>query len=1334
MGWWGYYSYVPSASAAANARALDVARNQASYDLQVANIANNTSWTTTTRGLWDDFDAMVASWRRPFQIAGNLMEYHEATALIDFQTAIELTTLAADQARELAEAHAVKRQITTTVDAFHASGQSLIDGFIKIANAQSEQAFRVAAATQYDVAMRAWDASLDSPWSAMHASLGAIEVAWATDGGAAELAYAQAMQLASSGLNQSHIAIERDRGMATIQAERERARAIATARANHATLAAQAKYDYAVMLAGYVFTTTERDAITDDAIREREQDNQRGAVVNALAVESEYQQVMALAWRDYLNASSAARTEKWSVTGTASEQLWWDQIEYGDYLDIAESASEAYDVAMVAATGQFDDAAHAAWDELRTARADAMGAAHAYDAVAIRSATLPQSAGPWTGPRAEAERELAGRLRFAATALADEWAAAELSYATKLAEIDRVARVADVLATSAYNRGSAVATSAKNRSMAIVGATRRERSSDVRGAYETALYDAHAHATRLIADSVGTHLAIFQSAAAAADATRSAALQSARAAYERDISAAQLARIDAMSAAQANNLTARNAATETHTGLLAAADKMRSIALATADANWFRINAAIDVAKDELDVILRIDYDAAVATALIDLNTSLQADEAGRAQLVHDAWREFYLESTDRWQPNVWYTMSSGYSGWPGGFDAGWYAGFLGHYGSYGFAWMPASGYVYSAYIGSYAGVTYGNYSWLVGNWGTGGYGWRGWGHGYGWGYGWGWGGWYIADSEAWTRLQGRLPEIYTTGSVGEEAEYIAAVAEARRQRATRLSEEWVELAMERDLARRAYIAAVRSAESARDVTSVSADNALVASTTMADLVLSNATASADRALAVAREAAASARRQRDALAEVDRATVLASAEAAYQRAASGDRAAELAAAAGADASPALAFRASLAAATAQWLADTSDAYVTHAAGQVASAEQRVVDLAQALSARDVDRALADERFAIATAATERDLTLRLEQSMRGRRSALLTIENAQLFHTALMDLGYEVSIARTEKEWAIAAASADEQFELDRLDGVDDARRERTRKLAMAHAKYMRDWGEAEALRAWERSEALVRKLSATALADTDANFAPSQAAFRHIRDLEIAEATRVRDLAHAQAEAQLRRAETTARNLERTTIAIGEVAWRNAQAQARVAAHERIDDDLDLPWTDFLVAFATASRDATASAGLEYLDATAHRSAAESMRASLLADAYLARETTVAAAEKASAEAAAQFDLNGAIGRGAAMQVYTRALIDPSIEYLRALADVKYQFAWKVAQAQETYARDGNGDTLLGRLEFAESQRRAAERNVELVWYAVESAAQANKLLAEATIAMAI
>src|SRR5690606_31206841 len=100
------------------------------------------------------------------------------------------------------------------------------------------------------------------------------------------------------------------------------------------------------------------------------------------------------------------------------------------------------------------------------------------------------------------------------------------------------------------------------------------------------------------------------------------------------------------------------------------------------------------------------------------------------------------------------------------------------------------------------------------------------------------------------------------------------------------------------------------------------------------------------------------------------------------------------------------------------------------------------------------------------------------------------------------------------------------------------------------------------------------------------------------------------------------------------------------------------------------------------------------------------------------------------AQFDLNGAIGRGAAMQVYTRALIDPSIEYLRALADVKYQFAWKVAQAQETYARDGNGDTLLGRLEFAESQRRAAERNVELAWYAVESAAQANKLLAEATI----
>ncbi len=1322
-GWWGYYGYVPASSAASLWNALNKALNNASHDLQIANIDTNETWTQNTRSLLDSYQNNIhtASEIKSNELAGDLKLYHETTAMIDRNFAIDSMVLEGDLSQAKAAAHTTYVQTTAPADQSYTYTTTVLQGNRSVSDAGTLKSYRVNEATSYAAAVNAWSSVVNSPWSSMHALQGTIEVNWANASGNAEIAYSQTMRSVESARTHDRTVLERDRSTNTVVANQIRADEIADARDAYLALASEARYQHALVMAGVVFDRTENANNQSSESRQGDRDNNSSLITSSAAAESQYQRSMASAWREYRNSASDARTSLWSTAGTASQNYWRGDMSYESYVNTVQNAYDNYNSAMSPVFSTFDSLAHSAWDALRNARADALAASSAYTAQrTTRHASLTASGNEALLSHTEGDSRIAmaAAIRSATIDLATALRGIEVTYATTIATLDASVKMSTASIDAGYDIAANLAAAIKNRNTFIAGAARREDQISIRGLYESALYQQHALAKQSVAATIGTNLATFQFAVSMADATYAEALRIARDGYEDAVSFADLAHLDSVNTANAIHISTTNNASISYAQATANAEKTRTITLATANANHHLANVTADALFTELEIARNVEYNNAVADALYELQDAMTDLSTGYSLDIGAAWKQYYLDSTSQWYSMSWGGIDWwGYGGWYGGWYDSWYGGYYG----WGYA-----GYVYGGYGGGY--------SWLGGGWGSGGYDWYGWGYGYGWGWGFGWGGWFSGNSDSWNDLQGTIEDhndAYNVSADDEELAYVEAVGEAQTQRTTQFGDGQIALATARGSAEVDYASAINNAETAYGSATNTARANYETTTANANKTRADAIATADRIRIVSRENSTLALRNFEATAAVIQTSSTASAEVVYQQTDSHAQAVFLASLASTSGSPELFYKASYASARADWIAAVSTAYVAHASSEATSAGQLAYNLALARKNREVTRAQADEVFAKEVAALGLARAIGAVNPTQVYQTSLVGLESSRRLNSAQNTKAYEIAIATGEKQLAIDTADAQKQFYVDGINDVDEQERDHNRRKAIADAVFANASSAADAAKAWQDAEVHDRSTLTTLEANIQTVYSQAQASLQYDHDSLIAAATFTRDITKANAEGNFWSAENGARNTQRTSLANAEIAWRHAQETARVDAHSAINDDLQLPWTAFLVDAAIAQRSAWLAVSTRYVLVTNLRNMIETITyTNRLTAAYKTREKTLVTAEKTHSNAAASVQRDTNQSRANSIRDYLFDLAAPATNYANSVTQAEYVHTMAVAQANKDFVYHEDTSVRDQQIQAADNALEITMRTTEQNWYGAEAVAQSGKFLDFATI----
>lgn len=250
----------------------------------------------------------------------------------------------------------------------------------------------------------------------------------------------------------------------------------------------------------------------------------------------------------------------------------------------------------------------------------------------------------------------------------------------------------------------------------------------------------------------------------------------------------------------------------------------------------------------------------------------------------------------------------------------------------------------------------------------------------------------------------------------------------------------------------------------------------------------------------------------------------------------------------------------------------------------------------------------------------------------------------------------YFVALATSERTYAVAAAQAaidhDEQS-----DEFDDA---------IDQAKDVRKGGTANAGYSWSQAEHLARKVFTESTAVAEHQQSIDLAMFTYNFGNVVADETYDRDIRNATAERTYLNSETVARATRNTFAATVDATYWTAEQTARVGAQTLIDSQMQLPWTQYLVA-ATQMRLAWWNSAVpSYIQLANDRNSIESTYDAGVALDRQTRATTVSSAERIKAKAIALITRNEAVASADAIENYYAAVSPVSQVYVNRMAEI--------------------------------------------------------------------
>ena len=550
------------------------------------------------------------------------------------------------------------------------------------------------------------------------------------------------------------------------------------------------------------------------------------------------------------------------------------------------------------------------------------------------------------------------------------------------------------------------------------------------------------------------------------------------------------------------------------------------------------------------------------------------------------------------------------------------------------------------------------------------------------------------------------------------EVTYVTAIGDAQIARATGLGTAEVSLATARADAAIAFRTASQSAETAYATLELAAVNTRRGVVLPAELAYTITVAAGRQAKAANDEDSNVGLVNLEGSAAVVAATSRATAEATYHYAGALVRADQLENLADSLDTPQANFDALAADVYADWLIDVGPAFIIRATAKAYADGLQAYNLAVAWRIRNNAREGANYSFTVNTATLSAGRAANEASFHMAYGTAAETAENARNSFNLLNKRTLEIAVATAQKTHAISAATAEKQYQLDRLEHyhesesygswyggtwygygwyAGDAESWHDREVALADADVARVTSIEDAKLTYQKDEATARKDYSQSLAGMEKTHALGLAAIA--RDAVVAEAGYQQsvDAVFASSEETYWTAETNATNGHRTGVALAEVNYWGADEAARVTAADSIDSTLDSPWSEFLVVQSTAHATWWTGAAANYLSWIADRNATENTWQTTINTAHaeqaLNYRTTKADLAATSANAAKTRDDSLATMR----QAYMSFLATPAKGYVDAVAQAERNYPIAVAAAQRTRVEDNDWDAYYEALEDA-------------------------------------
>lgn len=378
---------------------------------------------------------------------------------------------------------------------------------------------------------------------------------------------------------------------------------------------------------------------------------------------------------------------------------------------------------------------------------------------------------------------------------------------------------------------------------------------------------------------------------------------------------------------------------------------------------------------------------------------------------------------------------------------------------------------------------------------------------------------------------------------------------------------------------------------------------------------------------------------------------------------------------------------------------------------------------ATARAAKKYAEAQAAEAYELASAEQTRLLTINAHATEAALSLSLVGLDNARRLGSAQHTGEFEIAIANAEKDYSVAKATSDKQFQLDTLNKVEEEQRNQSLSEANADANLAHTTAIADAKLAWQNLEIEDQATYSNLQATANKTAADGQATVQYAYESSLAAAMETRDYALADAASFFWLANSDALNNQRTALAAADIAYWSVQEDARVDAHQAINTAMYLPWTEYLVVAAETQRDWMASVSDDYMDLAANRNLAETTYAQRLAAAYAIREKATATARKENKVDVAAAQRDAAYARALSVSDYLFALGAPASQYATSMAQADHDHDVAVAQASRNYVFDEDYNLRNTEIETANTALQQAQVAAAYAWYGAEASQQANK-----------
>ena len=510
----------------------------------------------------------------------------------------EMLSSTADRDKQVAEA-GKNRKITEAQanetyaigDGEDDLGEAGLSYKLKCDNAASKEAFQNAVASNYVTIVSNWDAARKTPWTNYQLALAKAEQSHIRDLGDAEVQYAIATGGADIVWTITVVRAEEDCAEAIAGAELKQSQDVADAIKTQGEDIVQARFDYAKAVAN---ATTEHDkgVAADNKTYHDALAGERNDWANALDdAEFAYDRSRCEAWYAYANAEYLAIRDcaLGTITGTAEQEQF-------------DAASEQYH--------NGDNGIDKAKSDTAMARAWAFEAHANSMALAYHNwvdATSTLDAG-WAGDIADEAITLAGEIRDHTIALATAQAGVAKQYATTVADAVKAQSITTADADQTYSNSIATADTAYNTRYDTADSDQRMATAKAQGDYEVALYKSHAAVLRYAAEVLGTPLAAYQAAAAAANEAWAEARSLARNQHEQAMTVAYASQTTAVNTATLNQIRDQATADHDYALLMAGAERDWSIAFDSAEADRQLTIATAAAIKASNDIVAQAEY------------------------------------------------------------------------------------------------------------------------------------------------------------------------------------------------------------------------------------------------------------------------------------------------------------------------------------------------------------------------------------------------------------------------------------------------------------------------------------------------------------------------------------------------------------------------------------------------------------------------------------------------------------------------------------------------------------------------------------------------------